>query len=80
MTTLLITGTTGFVGSRLLLLALASPDLARVISVTRRPLKLPSTQKNNPKLQEVVIPDDQDWLEWPSTAIEKVGWVDGCVW
>lgn len=80
MATILLTGTTGFVGSRLLHLALASPDVARVVSVTRKALPGESIDTSNSKLQEIVMTDEKDWLNWPAPVISAIGRVDACIW
>ena len=68
MTTALITGSTGMIGSLVLEHCLQSQEISRVISLVRR-----SSTVTHPKLQEVVIEDfldlDQHAEHWDSVDI-----------
>lgn len=66
MTTLLIAGGTGAVGSRALALALADARIARVVAPTRRPLPA------HPKLENPVIDFDLLPMDAPWWAVDAV--------
>lgn len=80
MSTLLITGTTGFVGQHILAAALTSPSFSKVFSVTRRPIPSDSLHKGNAKLEEVILEDEAQWLQWPPDVLQRIGFVDACIW
>lgn len=80
MSILLITGTTGFVGQHVLEAALASPSFSKVFSVTRRPIPSDSPHKGNIKLEEIILEDEAQWLQWPPSVLQRIGHIDACIW
>ena len=68
---IVLLGATGMVGAGTLREALADPDVAAVLSVSRR-----SCGVQHPKLRELLLPDLFDFA-----AVERqlIGW-DACVW
>jgi len=68
---LVLTGATGFVGSEVLLQALADPVITQVIVLTRR-----SLSRTHEKLSEVVLQDFTDYRTVPANELRA----DACIW
>ncbi|ODT36982.1 MAG: NAD-dependent dehydratase [Lautropia sp. SCN 70-15] len=67
MTTVLLLGATGRVGGQVLRLALAHPQVSRVVAPTRRPLAVPAAGRlQNPVVDFERLPPDADW--WRADA------------
>ena len=80
MVSVLITGATGFLGGRVLDLALASPAISQVISLQRRPLPATSPHRTNIKLKIILLADETKWTAWPEEVLTEMGNVDACIW
>lgn len=67
MKTVLLLGATGQVGGQVLRLALAHPQVSRVVAPTRRPLAAPAAERlQNPVVDFERLPPDVDW--WRADA------------
>jgi uncharacterized protein YbjT (DUF2867 family) len=73
---LIITGATGFIGSEVLSLALASPGITSVIALLRRPLT-DSKHASNPKLKVVI---NEDFTTYPPSVLEQLDGAQACIW
>ena len=62
MKTVLLLGATGQVGGQVLRLALAQPQVGRVVAPTRRPLAVPATARLlNPVVDFERLPAEAEW-------------------
>ena len=68
---IILLGATGMVGAGTLREALADPDVAAVLSVSRR-----SCGVQHPKLRELLLPD---LFDFAAVETQLIGW-DACVW
>ena len=68
---IILFGATGMVGAGTLREALADPDVAAVLSVSRR-----SCGVQHPKLRELLLPD---LFDFAAVETQLIGW-DACVW
>ncbi|KAJ0420366.1 hypothetical protein BJY00DRAFT_313037 [Aspergillus carlsbadensis] len=72
---IILTGTTGFVGTEVLAQALANPHITSLIVLSRKPL--PESITENPKVTVKVI---DDFLTYPDSLLEELAGAEGCVW
>ena len=72
---LLITGSTGRVGSQVLLQALANPSVTAVIAMSRRALNDEVTK--NAKLQVLIV---EDFKNYSNSVIDALADIDACIW
>ena len=70
---IILTGSTGFIGSEVLSLALAHPGITSIVALSRRPL--PSA--SHPKLRVVVM---SDFLEYSPEVLEALEGAEGGIW
>lgn len=71
----LITGSTGLVGSALVRQALADDRITHVYALTRKPL--PDEITKNPKATVIL---HEDFGTWPEGLLERLEGVEGCLW
>jgi nucleoside-diphosphate-sugar epimerase len=69
---IILTGSTGFIGSEVLLQALRHPHITSVVALSRRPLPI-----DDPKLTTVLL---DDFTRFPESAIKQLEGATGCVW
>lgn len=74
MAHIILTGATGTAGAAVLSYCLASPSIARVSILSRRPVKL---AENQPK---AVVILHKDFEQYPASVLEQLEGATGCVW
>jgi hypothetical protein len=74
---LIVTGSTGLVGSALVRQCLASDQISHVVALSRRPLTLPEDITKSPKLT-VILHDD--FLHYPPELVAQLAGAEGCLW
>ena len=77
---LIITGATGFLGTRVLARALTHPSVTAVISLARR--KIPENQlpPKRAELKQLTLPDEDAWLNYSDEVKAEIKDADGWVW
>jgi hypothetical protein len=73
---IILTGSTGFIGSEVLRQSLARPDITSIIVLSRRSLA-PSPETNDPKLKVLVM---NDFGTYSESDLKELGDADCCVW
>lgn len=68
----ILTGSTGFIGSAVLQRCIAHPSITSIVALTRR--ELPIT---NPKLQTVIL---KDFLTYDATTLHHLEGAEACIW
>ncbi|KAI9728645.1 MAG: hypothetical protein M1828_002751 [Chrysothrix sp. TS-e1954] len=75
----ILTGSTGFIGSEVLLQALQHPSITSIVTLTRRPLD--SSMTSHPsaagKLHPIIM---EDFLIYPATVVEQLQGATACIW
>lgn len=74
MAHIILTGATGTAGSAILAECLASPAVAKVSILSRRPVKL---AENNPKANLVI---QSDYATYPPSILDQLRGATGCIW
>lgn len=74
MAHMIVTGATGTAGSAILAECLASPVVAKVSVLSRRPVK---QAENNPKASVIL---HSDYGSYPPTVLEQLRGATGCIW
>lgn len=74
MAHIIVTGATGLAGSAILAECLASPAVAKVSVLSRRPVSLAEA---NPKANVIV---HSDYSTYPSSTLEQLRGATGCIW
>ncbi|KAF2723534.1 hypothetical protein K431DRAFT_282977 [Polychaeton citri CBS 116435] len=74
MAHIILTGATGMAGAAILKYALASPSIAKVSIISRRPVEL---AKDHPKANVIV---QKDFENYPSEILEQLKGATGCIW
>ena len=70
---IILTGTTGFIGSEVLSQALSHPQITSLVVLSRRAFDLPPS----PKLHVVIIEDFTDISE---DVMKELEGCEGCIW
>jgi uncharacterized protein YbjT (DUF2867 family) len=73
----IVTGSTGLVGTALVRQCLASDQISHVVALSRRPLTLPEDLTKSPKLS-VILHDD--FLHYPPELVAQLAGAEGCLW
>ncbi|KAK5723763.1 hypothetical protein LTR15_005463 [Elasticomyces elasticus] len=73
---IILTGSTGFIGSALLSRCLSLPTITSVVVLSRRPLPSPPRDLEN-KLRVVIQPD---FLHYPPELLSQLGGAEACIW
>ncbi|EPE31878.1 NAD(P)-binding Rossmann-fold containing protein [Glarea lozoyensis ATCC 20868] len=71
---IILTGSTGRIGSAVLEQCLASPQITSIVAFSRR--ALPQAVQN-PQLSVIII---DDFLSYPDAALDAIKRADGCIW
>jgi nucleoside-diphosphate-sugar epimerase len=71
---IILTGSTGFIGSEVLKQCLRNPGIDSIIALSRR--KLPDTI-SNPKLKVILM---NDFAKYPPSIVKEIRDADGCIW
>lgn len=74
MAHIIVTGATGLAGSAILAASLASPAVARVSVLSRRPVKL---AEDSPKARVII---HSDYASFPSSVLDELRGATGCIW
>jgi hypothetical protein len=72
---IILTGTTGFVGTEVLAQALANPHITSLIVLSRKPL--PESITANQKVTVKVL---DDFLTYPDSLLDELAGAEGCIW
>jgi uncharacterized protein YbjT (DUF2867 family) len=72
---IILTGTTGFVGTEVLAQALASPHITSLIVLSRKPL--PESITANEKVTVKIL---DDFLTYPDSLLNELEGAEGCIW
>ncbi|KAJ7116072.1 hypothetical protein C8R44DRAFT_628816 [Mycena epipterygia] len=72
---IILTGTTGFIGSEVLAQCVRNPATSSVIVLSRRPL--PDTLTADPKVQVIVM---KDFKVYPKEVLKRLEGADACIW
>ena len=68
----IITGSTGSVGSAVLERCIEHPSITSVVALTRRPLEL-----KDPKLNNII---HKDFLKYDNDVLEQLKGAEACIW
>lgn len=74
MAHIIVTGATGLAGSAILAECLASPAIAKVSILSRRPVDFAEA---NPKARVII---HSDYSSYPSSTLEQLRGATGCIW
>jgi nucleoside-diphosphate-sugar epimerase len=72
---IILTGTTGFIGSEVLAQCLRTPAITSIVVLSRRPL--PETVSADGKVQVIVM---KDFKTYPEAVIKQLEGADACIW
>ncbi|KAL2864963.1 uncharacterized protein BJX67DRAFT_198043 [Aspergillus lucknowensis] len=72
---IILTGTTGFVGTEVLAQVLENPSITSIIVLSRKPLPEPVTK--NPKVTVKIL---DDFLHYPESLLQELQGAEACVW
>ena len=67
-----LTGSTGFLGSEVLKQCVENETIESVIVLTRRPVDM-----SNPKVLNIVM---KDFRQYDSNVVDAIANADGCIW
>ncbi|KAK3711108.1 hypothetical protein LTR37_009895 [Vermiconidia calcicola] len=73
---IILTGSTGWIGSSVLARCIAHPSITSIVALTRRPLPDSATTKA-PKLHNIV---HEDFLNYSDTVISQLRGAEACIW
>ncbi|MCJ1399428.1 hypothetical protein MMC11_002630 [Xylographa trunciseda] len=71
----ILTGSTGFIGTEVLHQCLNHPQISSIVALSRR--ALPQEVTSNPKLEVVIL---SDFTTYPDHVLQKVAGADACIW
>jgi uncharacterized protein YbjT (DUF2867 family) len=75
---ILLTGSTGFIGSEVLSQCLAHPAITSIIALSRRPLPESITkEKDTSKLKTVIV---EDFTKWEDDVLRDCEGAEACIW
>ncbi|KAL3494361.1 hypothetical protein BJX62DRAFT_234484 [Aspergillus germanicus] len=72
---IILTGTTGFVGTEVLAQALANPSITSLIVLSRKPLPESITE-----YKKVSVKILDDFLTYPDSLLDELAGAEGCIW
>jgi nucleoside-diphosphate-sugar epimerase len=72
---IIITGSTGMIGTEALLQCLQNPAITSIVALSRR--DLPATISKSPKLKVIIL---QDFMVYGSDALEDMADAEACIW
>jgi hypothetical protein len=72
---IILTGSTGFIGSEVLTQCLANPSITSITAISRR--KLPDSISSNPKLQTVIL---DDFTTYTDEVLRECVGAEACIW
>ncbi|KAJ7446720.1 hypothetical protein FB451DRAFT_1291293 [Mycena latifolia] len=72
---IILTGTTGFIGTEVLAQCLRNPGITSIVVLSRRPL--PDTLSADPKVQVNVM---KDFKIYPQEVVKQLEGADACIW
>lgn len=72
---IILTGTTGFIGTETLQQCLTNPSITSIIALSRRPL--PDSLTGGPKLKVVIL---KDFLSYPDSVLQDIKGAQACIW
>ncbi|KAJ7170226.1 hypothetical protein C8R46DRAFT_1091607 [Mycena filopes] len=75
---IILTGATGSVGTGVLRLCLASPEITRLSILSRRDFPLPTGEGIEPGKAEIIVHDN--FTQYPSSLLDKLKGAHGCIW
>ncbi len=70
----ILTGSTGYIGSEVLAQCLNNPAITSIVALSRRELH---DAAGNAKLKVVIM---QDFAVYPQSVLEELDGADGCIW
>ncbi|KAL3465201.1 hypothetical protein BJX64DRAFT_285744 [Aspergillus heterothallicus] len=73
---IILTGTTGFVGTEVLSQTLQNKSITSIVILSRKPLP-ESTTKNNPRVTVKIL---DDFLHYPDSLLAELAGAEGCIW
>jgi uncharacterized protein YbjT (DUF2867 family) len=68
----ILTGSTGLIGSGVLKRCLSHPSITSIVALTRRPL-----EAKDPKLNNII---KKDYLTYSQAEIEQLQGAEACIW
>ncbi|KAH7319248.1 hypothetical protein BKA65DRAFT_514095 [Rhexocercosporidium sp. MPI-PUGE-AT-0058] len=71
----ILTGSTGFIGSEVLSRAIDHPFITSIICITRR--ALPESIFSNPKVKVIIL---KDFTSYPPEVISQLSGAEACIW
>ena len=69
---IILTGSTGYIGSGVLKRCIAHPSVTSIVALTRRAIEV-----ENPKLHNIVV---KDFLKYDNSVIEQLKGAEACIW
>ncbi|KAK0108612.1 hypothetical protein ONS95_003407 [Cadophora gregata] len=72
---IILTGSSGFIGSEVLTQAISNPEITSIIALSRKPL--PENLTSNPKVSVVII---DDFTSYTPDVLKKLEGAEGCIW
>ncbi|KAJ7446768.1 hypothetical protein FB451DRAFT_1148321 [Mycena latifolia] len=72
---IILTGTTGFIGTEVLAQCLRNPTITTIVVLSRR--LLPETVSADPKVQVIVM---KDFKIYPEEVVKQLEGADACIW
>ncbi|KAH9205111.1 hypothetical protein DL95DRAFT_397944 [Leptodontidium sp. 2 PMI_412] len=72
---IILTGSSGFIGTEILAQALSNPAITSIIALSRKPL--PSIHTSNPKLTVVII---EEFNSYTPEILKQLEGAEGCIW
>jgi NAD dependent epimerase/dehydratase family enzyme len=71
----ILSGSTGFIGSEVLSQALAHPSITSLICITRR--ALPDSITSNPKVKVIIL---SDFTKYTPEVLTQLSGSEACIW
>ncbi|KAJ7696585.1 hypothetical protein B0H17DRAFT_1158660 [Mycena rosella] len=72
---IILTGTTGFIGTEVLTQCLRNADITSIVVLSRRPL--PNALSADPKIQVILM---KDFKIYPDEVVKQLEGADACIW
>jgi len=72
---IILTGSTGMIGTEVLAQSINNPSLTEIVVLSRRPL--PSSHPTSPKVKTLII---EDFLTYPASFLQDLSGAEACIW
>lgn len=69
---IILTGSTGWIGSGVLQRCISHPSITSIVALTRRPIEV-----KDPKLNNIV---HKDFLNYDQDVLDQLKGAEGCIW